>query len=107
MANPLKSVVKRVKVAAREVRDIPTAIGTSMSAQQDYRQGNPADRQKMKQNLNQASKNWDRQVAEAARAVLQGKVGTSSDIMRGYTEYETGKSRAGRKLGTLSKLKKK
>ena len=104
MASPLKKVVSRVKTAAREIRDIPTAIGTTMSAQQDYRQGNPADRRKMNQNLNQASKNWDRQVAEAARAILQGKVGTSSDVMKGYTEYETGKSRGARKIGTLRKI---
>lgn len=104
MASPLKKVVSRVKTAAREIRDIPTAWGTTMSAQQDYRQGNPADRRKMQQNLNQASKNWDRQVAEAARAVLQGKVGTSSDIMKGYTEYEKGSSRNIGKVGTFRKI---
>jgi hypothetical protein len=34
------------------------------------------------------SKNFDRQLAEAARAVLTGKSGTSSDILNKYTKYE-------------------
>ena len=77
----IKKVVKRVKTIAREVRDVPTAWGTTLSAQQDYRGGNPADRPKMNRNLNQASKNWDRQIGEVAKAILKGKPGTSSDIM--------------------------
>jgi hypothetical protein len=104
MANPLKKVVSRVKTAAREVRDIPTAIGTSMSAQQDYRQGNPADRRKMNQNINRADKNYQKQVIEAARAILKGEPGTSSDVMKGYTEYEKGKSREGRLMGPVRKI---
>ena len=89
----IKKIVARAKTVAREVRDVPTAIGTSLSAQQDYRQGNPADRPKMNRNLNQASKNLDRQIVEVARAILKGETGSSSDEMRGYTEYEKGESR--------------
>lgn len=93
MASPIKKIAKRVKAAAREVRDIPTALGTTLSAQQDYRQGNPADRAKMNKNLNRASKNWDKQIVEAAKAVITGKTGTSSDVMKGYTQYKKGKKR--------------
>ena len=93
MANPIKKVVKRVKTVAREVRDVPTAWATTVSAQQDYRQGNPADRPKMTQNINQANKNWDKQIGEVAKAILKGKPGTSSDVMKGYTEYKRGKKR--------------
>jgi len=93
MANIVKKVVARAKTVAREVRDIPTAWGTTVSAQQDYRQGNPADRPKMNENLNRASRNWDRQLGEVAKAILRGESGTSSDKMKGYTEYKKGKKR--------------
>ena len=89
MANP----IKRIKTIAREGYDVVTAIGTSLSAQQDYRSGNPADRAVTQNNVNRASKNFDRQLAEAARAILTGKSGTSSDILNEYTKYEKGESR--------------
>jgi hypothetical protein len=90
---PLNKVIKRVKTAAREGRDVITAIGTNLSAQQDYRGGNPADRPVTKANTNRASKNLDRQIAEAARAILSGKKGTSSDTLNEYAKYKKGKMR--------------
>lgn len=93
MANPVNKIVKRVKTVAREVRDIPTAIGTNLSAQQDYKGGNPADRPVTKANANRASKNLDRQIIEAAKAVLSGKSGTSSDLLNEYAKYKKGGKR--------------
>lgn len=93
MANPVKKIVKRVKTVAREVRDIPTAIGTNLSAQQDYKSGNPADRPVTKANTNRASRNLDKQLIEAAKAVLSGTKGTSSDTLNEYAKYKKGKKR--------------
>jgi hypothetical protein len=93
MASPIKRVINRVKTIAREVRDIPTAYGTTLATQQDYRGGNPKDRPKLTRNVNQASKNLDRQIAEAAKAVLTGKSGTSSDKSNKYGKYKAGKMR--------------
>ena len=89
MPNP----IKRIKTIAREGYDVVTAIGTSLSAKQDYYSGNPADRAVTQANVNRANKNFDRQLAEAARAVLKGKSGTSSDILNEYTKYRKGKNR--------------
>ena len=93
MASPLSRVRSRISTMAREARDIPTAIGTAASAQQDYRGGNPADRPVTKANANQASKNLDKQIAEAAKAILTGKSGTSSDTLNTYMNYKKGKKR--------------
>jgi hypothetical protein len=93
MASPIKKIVKRVKTVAREVRDIPTAFGTSQAAKQDYKGGVPGDRMRTEGNVNRASRNLDRQIAEAARAVLKGTKGTSSDILGDYMQYKKGKKR--------------
>ena len=94
MANPIKKVVKRVKKVAREVRDIPTAFGTVQAAKQDFRSGPPSDRIRTESNVNRASRNLDRQLAEVARAILSNKKGTSSDILDNYMEYKKGKKRS-------------
>lgn len=93
MANIVNKVVKRVKTVAREVRDIPTAFGTSQAAKQDYSGGVPGDRMRTEGNINRASRNLDKQIMEAARAVLSGKKGTSSDILDDYMQYKKGKKR--------------
>lgn len=93
MANIVNKVVKRVKTVAREVRDIPTAVGTNFSAKQDYSGGVPGDRMRTEGNVNRASRNFDRQIVEAARAVLSGKRGTSSDTLNEYMQYKKGKKR--------------
>lgn len=93
MASPIKKVVKRVKTVAREARDIPTAFGTSRIAKADYSGGVPGDRPRTEANVNRANANWNRQLAEVARAILSGKPGTSSDVVKGYMEYKKGKKR--------------
>ena len=89
MANP----IKRIKTVAREARDVITAFGTSQSAKQDYKSGNPADTAMTRANVNRANKNFDKQLAEVARAFLKGKSGTSSDILNEYTKYRKGNKR--------------
>ena len=84
------NIGKRIKSVAREARDIPTAWGTSVSAQYDARGGNPADEMLAKKNLNRSSKNWDNQLKELARAVLSGREGTRSDEINEYLKYKKG-----------------
>ena len=84
------NIGKRIKTVAREARDIPTAWGTSVSAQYDARSGNPADEMLAKKNLNRSSKNWDNQLKELARAVLSGREGTRSDEINEYLKYKKG-----------------
>jgi hypothetical protein len=93
MANFIRNPIRRIKTVAREARDVITAFGTSQSAKQDYESGNPADRAVTRANVNRADKNFDRQLAEVARAVLKGKSGTSSDILNKYTKYRKGNKR--------------
>ncbi len=93
MANIVKKVVARAKTVAREVRDIPTAFGTSQAAKTDYSGGVPGDRMRTTANVNSANRNWDKQLAEAARAILSGKSGTSSDELGDYMQYKKGKKR--------------
>ena len=72
-------ILKRVKTVAREVRDVPTAIGTSMWSQLEAKNYGPANQAKVIKNANTASKNQDRQVVEAINAIIKGRTGTSSD----------------------------
>ena len=75
----MAKILKRVKTIAREVRDIPTAIGTSMWSQLDAKNYGPANEAEVMKNANRASKNQDRQVVEAINAIIKGRSGTSSD----------------------------
>ena len=75
----MAKILKRVKTIAREVRDIPTAIGTSMWSQLDAKNYGPANETEVTKNANRASKNQDRQVVEAINAIIKGRAGTSSD----------------------------
>jgi hypothetical protein len=84
------SIGNRIKRVAREARDIPTAWGTSVSAQYDARGGNPDDKMLAKKNLNRSSKNWDRQLKELAQSVLSGREGTRSDEINEYLKYKKG-----------------
>jgi len=89
MPNP----IRRIRTVAREARDVITAFGTSQSAKQDYKSGNPADKAVTRANVNRADKNFNRQLTEVARAFLKGKSGTSSDILNEYTKYRKGNKR--------------
>jgi hypothetical protein len=90
MANPVNKVVKRVKTVAREVRDIPTALGTSVGAVMDYQQRGPKNAATAKANANASSDNWDKQLAEAAKAILKGSSGTRSDKFNSKGKYTRG-----------------
>jgi len=90
MASPIKKVIKRVKTVAREVRDIPTAMGTGIAASQDYKQRGPGNANTVKANANASSDNWDKQLAEVARAIVKGKPGTRSDKFDSKGKYTRG-----------------
>jgi hypothetical protein len=88
-------VAGRAKTIAREVRDVPTAVGTSVMGYL-----NPSGIVKR----GPSTKNLAKQVKEAGRAVLTGKKGTASDrntrsvrgefgTVTGRYGYEKGKKR--------------
>lgn len=84
--NPLyaaaRGVARYVGGAAREVRDIPTALGTLQRANKTGAGGT----------IDMAKENLALQVKEAANAVVKGKKGTSSDYFQGIT-YSYGPKR--------------
>jgi hypothetical protein len=90
MANVVKAVAKRVKTVAREVRDIPTALGTGLGASMDYQNRGPGNAASTKANTNSSSKNWDKQLAEVAAAIVKGKSGTRSDKFDSKGKYTRG-----------------
>ena len=90
MASPVKKVIKRVKTVAREVRDIPTALGTGIAASQDYKQRGPGNAATAKANANASDRNWEKQLAEAAAAILKGTSGTRSDKFDSKGKYKRG-----------------
>jgi hypothetical protein len=90
MASPVKKVIKRVKTVAREVRDIPTALGTGIAASQDYKQRGPGNAATAKANANASDRNWEKQLAEAAAAILKGTSGTRSDKFNSKGKYTRG-----------------
>jgi hypothetical protein len=90
---PIKRIVNRVKTVAREARDIPTAWATSTAASSDYKGKSPSTEAGLKKTVNQASKNWDRQLKEFAAAVLRGERGTSSGQVGKPGQYIKGKKR--------------
>ena len=75
----MAKILKRVKTIAREARDIPTAIGTSMWSQFESKNYGSENKAEVMKNANRASKNQDRQVVEAINAIIKGRTGTSSD----------------------------
>jgi hypothetical protein len=75
----MAKIVKRIKTIAREARDIPTAIGTSMWSQFESKNYGSENKAEVMKNANRASRNQDRQVVEAINAIMKGRAGTSSD----------------------------
>ncbi len=75
----MAKIVKRIKTIAREARDIPTAIGTSMWSQFESKNYGSENKAEVMKNANRASRNQDRQVVEAINAIIKGRAGTSSD----------------------------
>ena len=90
MASAVNKVIKRVKTVAREVRDLPTAAGTGIGAAMDYQQRGPGNAASTKANANASSNNWDKQLAEAAKAILRGTSGTRSDKFDSKGKYKRG-----------------
>ena len=90
MASAVNKVIKRVKTVAREVRDLPTAAGTGIGASMDYQQRGPRNAASAKANANASSKNWDKQLAEVAAAILKGTSGTRSDKFDSKGKYKRG-----------------
>ena len=75
----MAKIVKRIKTIAREARDIPTAVGTSLWSQFESKNYGSENKAEVMKNANRASKNQDRQVVEAINAIIKGRSGTSSD----------------------------
>jgi hypothetical protein len=75
----MAKIIKRIKTIAREARDIPTAIGTSMWSQFESKNYGSENKAEVMKNANRASRNQDRQVVEAINAIMKGRAGTSSD----------------------------
>jgi len=90
MASTVNKVVKRIKTVAREARDIPTALGTGLGAAMDYQQRGPKNAAAAKANANASSKNWEKQLVEAAKAILKGTSGTRSDKFDSKGKYKRG-----------------
>ena len=90
MASTVNKVVKRIKTVTREARDIPTALGTSLGAAIDIQQRGPKNAASAKANANASSNNWDKQLAEAAKAILKGTSGTRSDKFDSKGKYTRG-----------------
>jgi hypothetical protein len=94
--NFLSSVAGRIGVVAREVRDIPTAMGTGLVASFDRNQGGPPGSQYLQtitDNATRADWNTRRQVKEAVKSIA-GKKGTRSDqIQKGKYVNKTPKKK--------------
>jgi hypothetical protein len=93
MASQVKRIVNRAKTIAREVRDIPTAIGTNVWSSFESQNYGPANEGTVKKNANRASINQDKQVVEAINAIIKGRSGTSSDQYSKSGKYSSGKKR--------------
>lgn len=90
---PAKKIISRVGTVLRELRDLPTAKGTSMVAADEYKAKSPSTQEALRRNINRASKNWDKQLSEVAGAILRGERGSSSAEINKFGEYKKGKPR--------------
>ncbi len=68
--SPIQRIGGYVGNALREVRDVPTAIGTSLGAQFDYQNRGPANEAATKRAAMSSGNNQDRQVIEAIKRGL-------------------------------------
>jgi hypothetical protein len=86
-------VVGRAKTVAREVRDIPTAVGTVIRAPKPKAGENrPVNKQKMA-----AKYDFKKQVGEVKSAITSGTKGTGAMIYgKGKQEYRTQSKKAGK-----------
>jgi hypothetical protein len=93
MASQIRKIANRAKTIAREVRDIPTAVGTNLWSSFESQNYGPANEREIKKNANRASINQDKQVVEAINAIIKGRSGTSSDQYSKSGKYSSGKKR--------------
>jgi hypothetical protein len=86
----VSKVVKRAKTVAREVRDVKTAIGTSL---RDQEQNVRRAAMGVKPSGKNVGKNLRTQIKEVGSAIKSGKKGTSSDMYSKPGAYKSGTKR--------------
>ena len=91
----VSKVVKRVGVAAREIRDVPTAIGTLGKTIANVKPDRVAitPTAKSQRAINQAGSNLGKQLKEVGSAIVSGKSGTTSAQSKVKREVIAGKKR--------------
>jgi hypothetical protein len=86
----VSKVVGRAKTVAREVRDIKTAVGTSL---RDQEQNVRRAAMGVKPTGKNVGKNLRTQIKEVGSAIKSGKKGTSSDMYNKPGAYKSGTKR--------------
>ena len=91
----VSKVAKRVGVAARELRDVPTAIGTLGKTIANVKPDRVAitPTAKSQRAINQAGSNLGKQLKEVGSAIVSGKSGTTSAQSKVKREVIAGKKR--------------
>jgi hypothetical protein len=91
----VSKVAKRVGVAAREIRDVPTAIGTLGKTIANVKPDRVAitPTAKSQRAINQAGSNLGKQLKEVGSAIVSGKSGTTSAQSKVKREVIAGKKR--------------
>jgi hypothetical protein len=87
---PAGKAVKRAKTVAREVRDVKTAVGTSLRDQEQNVRRAAMGVQPSGKNV---GKNLRTQIKEVGSAIKSGKKGTSSDMYSKPGAYKSGTKR--------------
>lgn len=102
----VSKVVKRAGVVARELRDVPTAVGTlgkTIANVKPDRVG-MTPTAKSQRAINQAGSNFGKQLKEVGSAVLSGKSGTTSAQSKVKREVIAGKKRQAPKSTSTPKF---
>ena len=86
----VSKVVKRAKTVAREVRDVKTAVGTSL---RDQEQNVRRAAMGVKPTGKNVGGNLKKQLKEVGSAIKSGKKGTSSDMYSKPGAYKSGTKR--------------
>ena len=86
----VSKIVKRAKTVAREVRDVKTAVGTSL---RDQEQNVRRAAMGVKPSGKNVGKNLRTQIKEVGSAIKSGKKGTSSDMYSKPGAYKSGTKR--------------
>ena len=89
-SSTVSKIVKRAKTVAREVRDVKTAVGTSL---RDQEQNVRRAAMGVKPTGKNVGKNLRTQIKEVGSAIKSGKKGTSSDMYSKPGAYKSGTKR--------------